>query len=248
MTKIEWCDETINPLGWGCYGPGGTAEKPNICSYCYAAKIARRNLRGCPDCRSFKPHWHPGQLDKLDLWQKPRRVFVQSMGDLWGEWVPEDFISQTIGTCVVNSRHTYLFLTKNPTRMGGNWNWPRNSWAGVTVTCQADMWRVAELLKVNCRRKFVCFEPLLGPVRIDPLWLYSGLEDNKLVPSGEIHWAIIGAETGQGAKIPKYEWINALCKQLDDAHVPMFTKANLRPAIEDWGPADIWRWWSQEKP
>ena len=64
-TRIDWCDATINPWGWGCYGPGGTAEHPQRCSYCYAETLGKRHLRTCPDCRAFVPHWHEEELRKM---------------------------------------------------------------------------------------------------------------------------------------------------------------------------------------
>ena len=90
-SKIEWLvgldnkhGETINPWGWGCYGPGGSAERPNLCCYCYAKILANRKLRKCSLCQQFVPHWHPEQLEKPLHWKKPRRIFVASMSDPFG--------------------------------------------------------------------------------------------------------------------------------------------------------------------
>jgi len=115
MTKIDWSDETINPLGHGCYGTG-TKDNPKICEYCYAVKMAKRNMRNCDLCAKFIPHTHFEQLDKLKQWKKPKTIFVQSMGDLFGDWVPDEWIEKVFDACLESPQHRYLFLTKNPKR------------------------------------------------------------------------------------------------------------------------------------
>jgi protein gp37 len=113
-THIEWCDETINPLGFWCFSPDGTKKKPRPCSYCYAKKLAARKMAKCELCHSFdKPHTHFEQLYKLLKWKNPRNIFVQSMGDLFHNEVPAEWIKQVFEACEKAPQHRYLFLTKN---------------------------------------------------------------------------------------------------------------------------------------
>ena len=93
-TKIEWANATINPGGWGCFGPGGTEDNPQRCSYCYAYRLAKRRLRSCKLCNDFVPHYHDEEWTKPWGWSRPRRIFVQSMGDLWGRGANPNFGQQ----------------------------------------------------------------------------------------------------------------------------------------------------------
>jgi protein gp37 len=116
-TDIEWCDETLNPLGWGCYGPGGTPEKPQICEGCYALRWAKKSpWCRCEKCREFVPHWHPEALAKPLRWKKHRAIFWQDMGDLWHQAIPREQILETLKICWKTIQHTHIFLTKNPER------------------------------------------------------------------------------------------------------------------------------------
>lgn len=224
-SKIDWCDETINPLGWGCYGPGGTAERPRICVYCYALKFSRRKMRDCPDCRAFKPHWHSEQLELLYRWRKPRRVFVQSMGDLFGDWVPASQIGSVFVACNTNPRHTYLFLTKNPRGVPHYLQWPERSWLGVSVTNQADAdERIPLLLQTPAAHRFVSFEPLLSAVDLERSYWD---EDRGCHLEPMIDWAILGAQTGAGSKPIDPEWVSDLTLECDAYRVPVFHKGSL---------------------
>jgi protein gp37 len=240
-TKIEWCDEVINPLGWGCYGPGGTPEKPKPCSYCYARRIAARNLRPCPLCREFTPHWHPEQLDKPHYWKKPKKIFVQSMGDLMHPFTPAFHIELVKSMIRVNPRHTFILLTKNADRYQKFNPWPSNCWVGTTVTNQADAdERIPWLLKADAPVRFVSHEPLLSAIDLSPFKPFSGecyCQDSPNgckphltpnCPEKAINWAVIGAMTGPGAVRPKLEWIESFIEQYRAAGVPLFLKNNLR--------------------
>lgn len=169
MSKIEWCDETINPQGWGCYGPGGTPEKPQPCSYCYAKRMSRGPyVPKCEMCRQFLPHWHPEVLEKPLRWKKPRKIFWQSMGDLFHPFTPAVQIAEIIGRIVMHTpQHTHIFLSKNSSRYAEFNPWPDNCWLGTTVTCQEDAdARIPELLKAQAKVLFVSAEPLLGSLNL----------------------------------------------------------------------------------
>ena len=220
-TRIEWADATINPLGWGCVGPTGTAEHPVLCPYCYAKRLAARNLRACPKCRAFMSHAdHWGdEIAKLLSWRKPRRIFIQSCGDLFGP-VPADWGANAHPVAAMQAwarqlpRHTFIFLTKRGEALPQYNPWPDNCWVGVTATDQAS-WESAinGLYEVNARVKFVSIEPLLSAVNpIGISW---------------VQWIIIGAQTGPGTRMPDALWVLDLMHSAEDVGVPIFLKDNL---------------------
>ena len=157
----------------GCWGPGGTAEKPKRCPYCYAEKVARRfthdrnKVTDQPD--PFTPQFHPDRLSEPAKVKKPSKIFVGSMGDLFGDWVPEEWIEAVIRAAMDCGQHTFIFLTKNPKRYHEFGLWPPNCWVGTTVTNQADAdERIPWLLQVDAPVRFVSLEPLLSSIDISP--------------------------------------------------------------------------------
>jgi protein gp37 len=247
-SKIEWCDETLNPLGWGCYGPGGTPEDPQPCSYCYARRMAIGHpFRDCDLCKQFIPHWHPEQLEKPMRWKKPKKIFWQSMGDLFHPWTPWEQIHEVRKVVNFTPQHTHIFLTKNSKRLRDFNPWPKNCWVGTTVTNQADAdERLPWLLQVEAPVRFVSHEPLLGAIRMLYRWLSDPrphcksleLGSPKTTLTGGVDWAIIGAMTGPGAVKVDACMVAALVNQYHDAGVPVFMKNNLKPPmgrlIQEW--------------
>jgi protein gp37 len=234
-TAIEWTDYTWNPVT-GCWGPGGTAEKPNRCFYCYAEKVARRfgNVyagRGYipKGFDFFHPAFYPERLGQPAKVKKPSKIFVCSMADLFGDWVPEDWIYKVLATAAFNApHHTFQFLTKNPKRLKDFNPWPQNCWIGTTVTNQADAdERLPWLLQVDASVRFVSHEPLTGS--IDLLVCHKNRE--VLGAHHGIDWAILGAMTGPGAVKSESEWVQGLIDQYRAAGVPLFLKDNLLPFI-----------------
>jgi protein gp37 len=235
-TKIETCDFTWNPV-IGC---------EHGCPYCYARPIAEK-IYG-----SFKPRFLPERLKEPAKTRKPSRIFVTSMGDLFGDWVSDVWICSILNYIQRGDmvHHTYQFLTKNPKRLKEFNPWPPNCWVGTTITNQADVdERVSELLKTEAPVRFISHEPILERVDVSRyLWLYSGSTagpwydwtgkirfrggaiGGQMIshkPSGDLSWAIIGAMTGPGAVKPKPEWVMDLAQQYKDAGVPLFFKDNL---------------------
>ena len=167
-TNICWCDYTWNPVT-GCLGPGGKGT----CNYCYAEKMAKR-LRGrcgysAPD--PFMPTLHTGRLNEPAKVKKPSRVFVSSMGDLFGNWVTDEWIGLVLDACARSPQHKYFFLTKNPKRYCAALKRygvvPDNWYFGTSVENQATAdARIPELLKVQGKR-FVSIEPLLEEIGFD---------------------------------------------------------------------------------
>jgi protein gp37 len=175
-SAIQWTDATWNPTT-GC-----TKISPG-CSNCYiertpAFRIAwRRFERGATDLRL-----HENRLDQPLHWRKPRRVFVNSLSDLFHESVPDTFIARVFETMALSARHTFQILTKRPQRMlalvptfatqhtapnGSGWPLP-NVWLGVSVENQhfADE-RIPLLLQTPAAVRFISAEPLLGSVLLD---------------------------------------------------------------------------------
>lgn len=198
-TKIEWCDYTWNPVT-GC---------KHGCPYCYAERISKR-FTG-----DFEPRFHEKRLSDPQKVKKPSRIFVVSMGDLFGDWVPQEWRSLVFEACNRAPQHTYLFLTKNPYRylqlhIRGKLPRLSNFWYGTTLTGQGK-------LPFNCldfKRNFISVEPLLGDV-------------SDRFPFTNIQWIIVGAQTGPGAVPPKPEWVQSIIEQCREANVPLFLKDNL---------------------
>lgn len=247
-TKIEWCDETINPLGWGCYGPEGTPENPKRCPYCYAYRMAKRNLRDCPQCREFIPHLHPEQLKLLEKWEKPRRIFLQSMGDMFHPAIETKYIDTIMNNVAHYSHHTYLTLTKCAEHMchyfrGLGWNFD-NLHVGITAEDQDTLnKRIVWLLRIReVAVRWVSLEPLMGLVdltevvdedgdSLDVLNWYGRGIGGYHGPITGLNWVVVGAQTGPGAIKPKREWVQSIVDQCRAAGVPVFLKDNLK---------DIW--------
>jgi protein gp37 len=255
-TKIEWCDYTWNPVT-GCWGPGGVSEEySNRCWYCYAKKMANRFYGDGQD--HFFPQFHPERLGQPSKIKKPSRIFVCSMGDLFGDWVPWQWIKSVLTCAEVNQEHTFIFLTKNPARYAEFNPWPKNCWVGCTVTNQEDAdERIPDLFKVKAPVRFVSVEPMLGLVDLNQIRGKNGLvfwppcssecpewragcnpglrrfecyHRATSYTSERLNWLIIGALTGPGAKAhqPKPEWAQSLIDQARAAGVPVFLKDNLK--------------------
>jgi protein gp37 len=270
-TAIEWTDYTWN-IVTGCFGPGGTQEAPKRCVYCYAKKMAHRifwmqyqrkldadvsneELIEYLDKDSFAPTFHPERIDQPAKVKKPSKIFVCSMADLFGDWLPREWIEAVLNrTQFADYRHhTYQFLTKNPKRLKDFNPWPSNCWVGTTVTNQADAnERIYWLTQVKAPILFVSHEPLMESIRVNrfeggmtdyyPLkgrWQTITANTGLITDAGEmgrIGWAIIGAQTGPGAVKPKPEWVQGLIDQYRAAGVPVFLKDNLKWAekIQEW--------------
>ena len=211
-TAIEWTDATWNPVT-GC-----TKVSPG-CAHCYAEAITLRFRRGGP----FLPgkttiKLHPDRLDAPGKWRSPRRVFVNSMSDLFHEDVPFDFVRQIFETMETHDRHTYQVLTKRPDRMLDyvRWaqqaHWPRHVWAGVSVENQywADK-RIPVLTQIPATVRFLSVEPLLKSV------------DLKLHLEG-VQWVIVGGESGPKARPMRLEWALQVRDDCLAADVPFFFK------------------------
>lgn len=216
-TKIEWVDYTWNPVT-GCQ---------NECAYCYARRIATRFAGSKAFPRGFEPTFHSERLVEPWKKEKPARILVSSMGDLFGPWVPPEQQAKVMAAVSAAKQHTYFFLSKYPQGFpfwpGLAWLKGCHYWVGVTVedvkAAHERMWALERSRPLRC---YVSCEPLLGPLSLR---------------SWNVDWVIIGAMTGPGAVKPEREWVEGLIRECDERGIPVFCKDNLRAFVSD----DLWR-------
>ena len=239
MTKIEWTDETWNPVT-GC-----TKISPG-CANCYAERMAKRLAENRTVFASFKyadfqvATWED-RLSQPLRWTKPRRVFVCSMGDLFHDNVPEEFIEKVWWTMARAQRHTFQVLTKRAERMQNHLSrqWEDaayNVWLGVTAEDQKRAnERIPLLLQTPAAVRFVSVEPMLGPVNLNE-HLGFCLDCDAYITEHRRHgdlyhddvsrldWVIIGCESGPNRRPMKLEWAVDLVRQCKNAGVAVFVK------------------------
>ena len=210
---IEWCDFTWNPVTGCLHG----------CEYCYAKRMYHQYNR------SFEPMFNPSKLDEPAKTKKPQRIFVVDMGDLFGEWVPDEWIEEVFKACEEAPQHKYLFLTKNPDRYCDLYDYAEltsgsNFWYGSTITKTTDNFAFDKSATKPDNNYFLSVEPLLGEVSIDTYFLKR------------IRWVIIGQQTGPGAVPSKPEWVQSIIDQCRAAGVPVFVKSPLYEQfpIQEW--------------
>lgn len=213
MTKIEWAEESWNPVT-------GCTPISEGCQNCYAKRMATRlkGRYGYPSDDPFRVTFHPDKLDQLLKWRKPRMIFVCSMGDLFHEDVGLHEIFQVCKVMREAKQHTFLLLTKRPRRMlelfGSGTPLP-NVWLGVTTENQqrADE-RIPILLQIPAAKHFISVEPMLGP--IDELYEYFQWK--------QLDGVFAGCETGPGRRSAKIQWFRDLKNQCVDNGIPFFLK------------------------
>lgn len=257
-TKIDWCNSTWNPVTGCLHG----------CEYCYARRIAERfstehknprpyipvsdvptrRVRTKPEPYpyGFKPTFHRYRLDQPSKWSEPRTIFVCSMADLFGDWVPDEWIREVFQACEDAPWHRYLFLSKNPGRYcnleragimpkGDNFwfgatfdhsNWPGHDGPHeipgrpTTFALHGKMVHDAGDFYYPAypeKNRFVSFEPLLYDI-------------GAHIGSTGAQWHIIGAETGnrKGKVATQREWVEHIVEYSDKNGIPVFMKESLR--------------------
>lgn len=218
-TSIEWTDATWNPVA-------GCTVLTAGCTNCYAMRMAARlaamgttKYKGLTRKSGVRHVWTGAvTLDESALnapisWRKPRLIFVNSMSDLFQDAVPTDFIRRVWATMAATPQHTYQILTKRPARMASlSADLPllRNAWLGTSVENAEVLGRLDALREVKCAVRFVSFEPLIGSVA-----------DADLT---NIHWAIVGGESGPRARPIEAEWIDEIYEQCEEAGTAFFFK------------------------
>ncbi len=207
-SKIEWTESTWNPVS-------GCSKVSAGCLHCYAERMARR-LKAMGQKRyrnGFEVTLHPEALDEPYSWKKGRVVFVNSMSDLFHEDIDVDFIQRVFSVMNANQRHTFQVLTKRSDRLGEIaplLEWSDNIWMGVTIENNDYVHRADDLRNVDAAVRFLSLEPLLGEL---PDLDLSGID-----------WAIVGGESGPGARPVEAKWVRAIREQCVGQDVEFFFK------------------------
>jgi protein gp37 len=207
-SHIEWTDATWNPVT-GC-----TKISPG-CKNCYAERLSKRlRAMGQPNYRNgFELTLQPQMLELPLRWKSPKRIFVNSMSDLFHTEVPTNYIKQVFDVMGRANWHQYQVLTKRSERvleLSDTLDWMPQIWMGVSVESEKYKHRIADLRKTKARVKFLSLEPLLGSL-------------GKLDLRG-IDWAIVGGESGPAARPVDPQWVTQIRDQCIDAEVAFFFK------------------------
>lgn len=300
-SKIEWTDATWSPVT-------GCDRVSAGCDNCYALTMAKRlkamgqaKYQNDGDPRTSGPGFglttHADALAIPFKWRKPKRIFVNSMSDLFHDDVPSAFIAEVFAIMTLSPQHTFQVLTKRHARMrsllgsdvfraevarfaieraeaapgrpylpeeyvvtwGRSW-WPlRNVWLGVSVEDQkwADI-RIPALLETPAAVRWLSCEPLLGPVQLPLLNTVDACTCGHYGPHeptcglepgpawDQLHWVVVGGESGPGARPMDPEWVRSLRRQCERAGIPFFFKQWGEWCHSDQMPADTWMWLDQQ--
>lgn len=263
-TKIDWADASWNPVTGclhGCeycyayniayrFGSVGTESNSENGYECDLYEGTRENhvldkpalrewkngkVTKAPYPFCFDPTFHRYKLNEPLHWKKPRTIFVCSMADLFGEWVPDEWIDAVVSSTQSALQHRYLFLTKNPKRYD---DWLErfeegrvkgieevaNCWFGASASTNKELDRANE-----SRAQWLSLEPIRERIatdenqfmEVDP---YTGYEQKRW------EWVVIGAETGNSKHkiVPKREWVEEIVKVCKEYGTPVFMKESLR--------------------
>ena len=249
-TKIDWATMSWNPVTGCRHG----------CPYCYARRTAHRFDTGCADPDpladglhvleekikatpypyGFEPTMHRYRLNQPERQAEPQTIFVCSMADLFGRWVPTSWIAEVLDACRRAPQHRYLFLTKNPERYG-EWierfetcsidglDEVENCWFGASASNNAEFERANRSMA-----QWISIEPIRERIETDE---DQFMEFNPYTGSERKRWAwvVIGAETGNSKNkvAPKREWIDDIATACADYGTPVFMKESLRDLMGD---------------
>lgn len=220
-TQIEWTDSTWNPVA-------GCSIVSAGCTHCYAMEMARRleamgidKYDGLTRKTGRRTVWNGVVREDGEAlliphrWRKPRKIFVNSMSDLFHEGVSNDFILKVWQVMRETPRHHYQILTKRPERMATVVSTLigdvlPNVWLGTSIEDAAVVDRINYLRNVPAAIRFLSFEPLIGPV-------------GNVDLSG-IHWAIVGGESGRLARPIREAWIDEIHSQCEQHETAFFFK------------------------
>lgn len=213
QSKIEWTDATWNPVR-------GCTKVSAGCKHCYAETFSERfrGVPGHPFEFGFDLRLVPEKLHEPARWRQPRRIFVNSMSDLFHDDVPDAYIQQVCEVMLGTPQHTYQVLTKRSSRMATLLRTKldaarraRHIWWGVSVENQKNGFpRVDDLRMAAPATAFLSVEPLL--------------EDLGALNLRGIHWVIVGGESGHGARPIEADWVRSIRAQCEEAAVPFFFK------------------------
>ena len=218
-SAIEWTDATWNPVT-------GCTKISAGCDRCYAERFSERfrGVKGHPFERGFDLTLRPERLGQPIAWRRPRMIFVNSMSDLFHKGVPRAFVDAVFETMENADWHVFQVLTKRSSRLRSYVNAryadrpaPAHIWMGVSVEDDSKLSRVRHLEGTAAQVRFLSLEPLIGPIE-------------QLDLNG-IHWAIVGGESGPGARPMDPEWVRQIRNRCLALGVPFFFKqwGGLRP-------------------
>jgi len=236
-TKIDWCDMSWNPVT-GCY---------HDCKYCYASNIANRFSGGLetdkklielkyqvtnredktqPYPYGFKPTFHEYRLEEPISKTKGKTIFVCSMADLFGAWVPYEWIVKIFEIVEKCPQHKFIFLTKNHERYGDMYSKHKlkkyleleNAYFGITITNEKDTHKLHYLSYFYERQRFISIEPFIDCDKEDPFELNDYL----------VNRVIIGAMTGKKIIKPCYDSLKVLIETCKSNNISIFMKDNLK--------------------
>lgn len=252
-TKIDWCDSSWNPVTgclhgceycyargiakrYGGYNIDPVGESVTIRTFGGQKIVELENqvnrvdknhaVRIAPYPYGFTPTLHRYRLDQPKKWSEPRTIFVCSMADLFGEWVPEEWIEEVFKACEAAPQHRYLFLTKNPNRLNQlarDGKLPQQHWYGYTATNEGMLWSFTHAIDCHIKNLFVSIEPILEPMQ--PCFSTHTPAD----------WVIVGAETGnrKDKVTPERDWIMNIARECSYSGRPLFMKDSLRDLMGD---------------
>jgi protein gp37 len=207
-SAIEWTEATWNPVT-GCdeVSPG--------CAHCYAKTFAER-WRGLPGHhyeQGFDLRLWPQRLEQPLAWKRSRRIFVNSMSDLFHEDIPDDFVAEVFAVMEKADHHVFQVLTKREDRLlalAPDLPWPANVWMGTSIENRRFVHRADALREVKAAVRFISAEPLLGPL--------EGLDLSR------IDWLIAGGESGPGHRRLDSSWVMELRDRCVEERVAFFFK------------------------
>ena len=247
-TKIDWADSTWNPVTGCLHGCEYCYARSMASRFSlpFAPKLGDPGMEGArkwdgpdgidtmlalekpyekdgkkqPYPRGFAPTFHMYRLGGYEK-KKGRTIFVCSMADLFGDWVPDEWIRKVFDACERAPQHRYLFLTKNPHRyieLAKKDLLPRQHWYGYSATRENQLWRFEHADECPCINLFVSIETILEP-------MHPGFSTHT-----PADWVIIGAETGNrsGRVIPEKKWIDEIVEECEYTGRPVFMKESLR--------------------
>lgn len=213
-SKIEWTEATWNPTT-------GCTKISEGCKNCYAEKMSKRlKLMGVKKYKNqFKFSQHTSELNLPLKWKNPRKIFVNSMSDLFHEDSDLTFVGRCFLTMTKANKHIFQILTKRPKRMleysiqhEKFFGKPIDDhiWLGTSIENKRNAYRINYLRKINCAIKFISFEPLIDSV--------------GTIDLTNIDWVIIGGESGPNYRPVKEKWIQEIISQCEEQNVKIFFK------------------------
>lgn len=207
-TKIEWTECSWNPIT-------GCTKISDGCAHCYAATLTRRlvAMHNPRYKNGFNVTVHEDLIDLPKKWKTPRKIFVNSMSDIFHEAVSDEIILRIFKTMNECPQHEFQVLTKRPERLrtlNGRIQWTKNIWMGVTIENNKYLNRADMLRESGAKVKFISAEPLIGEI--------------NNINLDKIDWIIVGGESGSQARPMNIEWVRAIRDKAQREQVAFFFK------------------------